>query len=95
MSLSSNDIERIAHLARIAVTPTDVRDVEAKLTGIFRLIEEMRAVDTEGVAPMTHGLDMTLALRPDEVTESDRRAALLANAPASEAGQFLVPKVIE
>jgi aspartyl-tRNA(Asn)/glutamyl-tRNA(Gln) amidotransferase subunit C len=95
MSLSSNDIERIAHLARIAVTPGDVRDVEAKLQGIFRLIEEMRAVDTQDVAPMTHGLDMTLALRPDQVTEPDRREALFTNAPASEAGHFLVPKVIE
>ncbi len=95
MSLTDQDIERIAHLARIAVTPEDIREVQAKLAGIFSLIDAMQAADTAGVEPMTHGLDMVLRLRPDAVTEPDRRAALMANAPAADEGYFLVPKVIE
>ncbi|MCS6996487.1 MAG: Asp-tRNA(Asn)/Glu-tRNA(Gln) amidotransferase subunit GatC [Casimicrobiaceae bacterium] len=95
MRLSTTEIERIAQLARLAVTSEEVADVAAKLEGIFRLIEAMRAVDTSGVEPMTHGLDRTLRLRADQVTESNRRDALLANAPESEAGYFLVPRVIE
>jgi len=95
MSLSSKDIERIAHLARIAVTPADLAEVEHKLAGIFQMIEAMRAVDTTDVEPMTHGLDMVLRLREDRIAETDRRESLMANAPAAQDGYFLVPKVIE
>jgi len=95
MSLTAQDIERIAHLARLRVTPADVADVQAKLDGIFKLIDEMQAVDTTGVEPMSHGLDMVLRLREDAVTESNRRDVFLKNAPESADGYFLVPKVIE
>lgn len=95
MSLTPQDIERIAHLARIRVTPTDVADVQAKLDGIFRLIDEMQAVDTAGVEPMSHGLDMVLRLRDDAVTEVNRRDVFLKNAPDAADGYFLVPRVIE
>jgi aspartyl-tRNA(Asn)/glutamyl-tRNA(Gln) amidotransferase subunit C len=95
MSLSSQDIERIAHLARIRVTPADVADVQAKLDGIFKLIDEMQAVDTKGVEPMSHGLDMVLRLRDDVVTEMNQREKFQKNAPQAAEGYFLVPKVIE
>ena len=95
MSLSTQDIERIAHLARIRVTPAEVTDVQSKLDGIFKLIDEMQAVDTKGVEPMSHGLDMVLRLRDDAVTEINQREKFQKNAPQAEAGYFLVPKVIE
>lgn len=95
MSLSTQDIERIAHLARIRVTPSDVAEVQAKLDGIFKLIDEMQAVDTRGVEPMSHGLDMVLRLRDDAVTEIDQRDKFQKNAPQAAEGYFLVPKVIE
>ena len=95
MSLSTQDIERIAHLARIRVTPADVTDVQSKLDGIFKLIDEMQAVDTKGVEPMSHGLDMVLRLRDDAITEINQREKFQKNAPQAEAGYFLVPKVIE
>ena len=95
MSLTPQDIERIAHLARIRVTPADVADVQSKLVGIFKLIDEMQAVNTTGVAPMSHGLDMVLRLREDAVTEVNRRDDFLKNAPESAEGYFLVPKVMD
>ena len=95
MSLTSQDIERIAHLARIRVTPADVLDVQAKLDGIFKLIDEMQAVNTQGIEPMSHGLDMVLRLRDDVVTEIDQREKYQKNAPQAAEGYFLVPKVIE
>ena len=95
MSLSSQDIERIARLARIRVTPADVLDVQAKLDGIFKLIDEMQAVNTQGIEPMSHGLDMVLRLRDDVVTEINHREKYQKNAPQAAEGYFLVPKVIE
>ncbi|TAG81383.1 MAG: Asp-tRNA(Asn)/Glu-tRNA(Gln) amidotransferase subunit GatC [Burkholderiales bacterium] len=95
MSLSAQDIERIAHLARIRVTPDEVGQVQAKLEGIFKLIDDMQSVNTKGVEPMSHGLDMVLRLRDDAVTEKNDRENLQRNAPQAAEGYFLVPKVIE
>lgn len=95
MSLSAQDIERIAHLARIRVTPDEVGQVQKKLEGIFKLIDDMQSVNTQGVEPMSHGLDMVLRLRDDVVTEKNEREKLQSNAPAAADGYFLVPKVIE
>ena len=95
MSLSLDDVHRIAHLARIEITPAEADDVRSKLDGIFAMIERMRAVDTRGVAPMSHALDVTLPLRDDRITESDRRDDYQRIAPAVEAGLYLVPKVID
>ncbi len=95
MSLTPQDIERIAHLARIRVTPADVADVQIKLGGIFKLIDEMQAVNTQGIEPMSHGLDMVLRLRDDAVTETNHRDKFQKNAPQAADGFFLVPKVIE
>lgn len=95
MSLSLEQVDRIARLAHIALTPAEAEATQAKLNGIFGLIEQMQAVDTTGVAPMSHPQDLLLRLRPDAVTETNRREAYQAVAPEAEAGLYLVPKVIE
>ena len=78
MALSLDDIQRIAHLARIEITPAEAAEVGKKLDGIFELIGRMRAVDTTGIVPMSHAQDVMLPLREDRVTETDRRDALPA-----------------
>ena len=99
MKLTSDDLKRIAHLARIAVTEDDVALMQTQLNGIFGLIDDLQAVDTKDVEPLSHPLDilqdMGQRLREDRITEVDRREANMANAPAQENGLFLVPKVLE
>ena len=95
MSLTIQDVKRVAHLARIAVTEDEAEDVLKKLTGIFALIEDMRKVDTTGIEPMSHAADVSLALRDDAVTETDHREQYQSVAPATADGLYLVPKVIE
>lgn len=95
MSLTLEQVQRIAHLARIEVSETEAINTQNRLNGIFALIEEMQAVDTKGVEPMAHAQDLAQRLREDAVTEGDRRAAYQAIAPETEAGLYLVPKVIE
>ena len=95
MSLSDDQIRRLARLARIAIQPDETRAVAGRLNRIFSLIDEMQAVDTTGIEPMSHALDLVQRLRADEVTESDRREPYQAVAPAVEEGLYLVPKVIE
>ena len=95
MSLSLDEVKRIALLARIEVTEAEAEGVQRQLNGIFGLIEQMQAVDTRGIEPMSHAQDVMLRLRDDAVTEADRHAAYQAIAPQVEAGLYLVPKVIE
>jgi aspartyl-tRNA(Asn)/glutamyl-tRNA(Gln) amidotransferase subunit C len=95
MSLTIDEVKRIAHLARIEVEPQEAAQVLAQLSGIFTMIGEMQAVNTDGVEPMSHAQDLTLRLRDDQVTEQDRHAAFQAIAPQVEADLYLVPKVIE
>ena len=95
MSLTQQDVMRIAKLARIAVTDAEIDAVSGQLNEIFGLIKQMQAVDTDGVEPLAHPQDACLRLRADVVTEPYRREAFLALAPQSEAGLFLVPRVIE
>ena len=95
MPLSVDDVLRAAHLARIEISPTEAAEVRAKLEGVFRMIERMRAVDTTGIVPMSHAQDVALPLREDRVTERDQRALYQSGAPAVEDGLYLVPKVIE
>jgi len=95
MALNKEDIHRIARLARIAVTDQEAEDIGQKLGGIFALIEEMQAVDTSGVAPMSHAMDLVQRLREDKVTEADQREHFQSIAPQVEDGLYLVPKVIE
>jgi aspartyl-tRNA(Asn)/glutamyl-tRNA(Gln) amidotransferase subunit C len=95
MSLNSADIKRIAHLARIEVSDTEAEATLTKLTGILGLIEQMQAVDTKGIVPMSHSQDVTQRLREDIVTETNQRELFQSIAPAVEGGLYLVPKVIE
>jgi aspartyl-tRNA(Asn)/glutamyl-tRNA(Gln) amidotransferase subunit C len=95
MSLSADDVAKIAHLARLAIEPDAAVPLGCELQNILELVAAMDRVDTTGVSPMAHPLDMVQRLRPDEVTEVDRRDACQGNAPAVEGGLFLVPKVIE
>ena len=88
-------MKKLAKLARIAVTESEVAHMQSEIAQIFTLIEEMQTVDTSGVTPMTHALELTQRLREDLVTESDQRGAFQAIAPAVEGGLYLVPKVIE
>lgn len=95
MSLSDADVRRIAHLARLAVSDTEVEAARGQLNGIFAMIETLRAVDTTGVEPMSHAVEMSQPLRNDAVTEPDLRDKYQRAAPAVENGLYLVPKVIE
>lgn len=95
MSLTTNDVKRIAHLARLEVSESDAQATLDQLSGILALIEEMQAVDTTGIAPMSHSQDVVQRLREDIVTETDQRALFQSVAPAVENGLYLVPKVIE
>ena len=95
MSLSPDDVKRIARLARIETSDIEAQATQVQLNTIFDLIATMQAVDTRGVSPMAHAQEVTQRLRDDVVTEADRHAAFQAVAPAVENGLYLVPKVIE
>ena len=95
MSLTLEQVRRVAHLARIEVSEAEAQTTLGHLNGIFTLIEDMQAVDTGGVEPMAHAQDLAQRLREDRVTEENRRDAFQAVAPETEAGLYLVPKVIE
>ena len=99
MSLSDDQVRRIARLARIELRPGESAAVASRLNGVLGLIERMSAVDTRGIEPMAHPLDLELPqgqrLRADEPAEPGRRAAYQGLAPAVQDGLYLVPKVIE
>ena len=99
MSLTSQDIERIANLARLALAPEESERMLAQINGFFGIVAAMQAVDTAGIEPMAHPVaaiqDITLRLRPDVASEPNHRDMNQQSAPAVERGLFLVPKVIE
>lgn len=99
MSLTPQDVSRIANLARLQLQPQESERMLTQLNGIFGLVETMRAVDTSGIEPLAHPVaviqDIALRLREDRVSESDQRQANQRSAPQVERGLFLVPKVIE
>ncbi len=98
MSLTLEQVHRVAHLARIEISDAEARSTLGHLNEIFTLIEEMQAVDTQGVEPMAHAQDVAQRLRPDRISETnpvEQRTAFQAIAPETEAGLYLVPKVIE
>ena len=95
MALSKKEIEKIAFLARIRVDQAGIDALETELTNILGLVDQLQAADTDTVEAMAHPLDAAQRLRPDEVTESNRRDAYQATAPATENGLYLVPRVIE
>jgi aspartyl-tRNA(Asn)/glutamyl-tRNA(Gln) amidotransferase subunit C len=95
MALDSTDIAKIAHLARLEIDEKDVEDYVRNLSDILGFVEQMNDVDTAAVEPMAHPLDAVQRLRQDIVTETDQREKFQAIAPQTEAGLYLVPKVIE
>jgi aspartyl-tRNA(Asn)/glutamyl-tRNA(Gln) amidotransferase subunit C len=96
VTLTRRDVENIAHLARLQITEAELPVYVKSLSSILAFVEQLSAAPTEDVVPMAHPLeDQVQRLRVDCVTESDRRDAYQPNAPAVEAGLYLVPKVIE
>jgi len=95
MSLSIADVEKVARLARLAMTEQEIQTAQSQLSNIFGLIAEMQAVDTTGIEPMSHSQDLSQRLREDAVSEANQREAFQAIAPQTEAGLYLVPQAIE
>lgn len=95
MALTPDDVQRIATLARLDLRGDEAEAVRGKLNAIFDLIETLKSVDTAGVEPMTSASDLILRLREDRITETDRREAFQAVAPAVVDGLYLVPRVLE
>ena len=95
MSLTKEQVEHIASLARLELRESEFDDVVAKLSRIVDFVDQLQAAPTEDVLPMAHPLNMTQRLRADEVTEPNARDDYQANAPAIEDGYYLVPKVID
>ena len=99
MALTLEDISRIAHLARLELSPSDSEKMLSQINGFFGIVEKMQAIDTDGVEPLFHPVsaieDITLRPRDDIASEPSNRSGNMQNAPAAEEGLFLVPKVIE
>ena len=95
MTISIDEVKKIAHLARIAVTEDQLAVYQQSLANILSMVDQMNAVNTDGVVPLAHSFDAVQRLRPDEVTETNQRDAFQAIAPAVDSGLYLVPKVIE
>ena len=91
MSLTPEEVKRVANLAKLSHRPQDLKE----LTSIFDLVKQMDAIDTSNVQPMAHPLDVAQPLREDQVTEKNTREKLQKIAPAAKVGLYLVPKVIE
>ena len=95
MSVTPDDVRRIARLARIAAPEERLEALAGELNGILDWIEQLNEVDVSGIEPMASAVERALPFREDEVTDGDRRDDVLANAPKSEEGFFVVPKVVE
>ena len=95
MSVDADTVRRVAHLARIAVAEDEVEHLRAELNAILAFIEQLAAVDVEGVEPMTSVTPMAMKMRNDEVTDGGIAGEIMANAPSREDHFFLVPKVVE
>ena len=95
MSLTTQDVQKVARLARLAMDENEIETARSQLSGIFSLIAEMQAVDTSGIEPMSHAQELSQRLRSDVVTEANQRGAFQAIAPQVEGGLYLVPQVIE
>ncbi|MCF8477879.1 MAG: Asp-tRNA(Asn)/Glu-tRNA(Gln) amidotransferase subunit GatC [Pseudolabrys sp.] len=95
MSVDAATVRRIAHLARFAVKDEEVAHLQGELNAMLAFVEQLSEVDVEGVEPMTSVTPMAMKMRVDEVTDGGNAAAVLGNAPQSDDGFYLVPKVIE
>ena len=95
MALTPDNIADIAHLARLGLSDEERTGLAAEVSSVLHLVEQLQAINTEGVEPMAHPASASLWLREDEVTETNQRKLLQSPAPATEEGYFLVPRVIE
>ena len=95
MSVSPQDIENVALLARLTISESDLPEVTERFARVLDLVDELNTIDTQDVVPMSNPHDMEQRLRSDAVTRSNEREALMASAPVQEQGYFLVPKVID
>ncbi|RMF11783.1 MAG: Asp-tRNA(Asn)/Glu-tRNA(Gln) amidotransferase subunit GatC [Alphaproteobacteria bacterium] len=95
MSIDKATVEKIAHLARIEISEEALGPMAEELSNILTWVEQLSKVDTEGVPAMTSVVDVRLPMREDVVTDGNCRDAILANAPKTDHGFFVVPKVIE
>ena len=95
MAFDKTEVEKIAQLARLHISDSEIDEVTGRITDILALIDQMQSVDTDSVVPLAHPLDLTQRLREDDVTEFNRRDELQLLAPEVEQGLYLVPRVIE
>lgn len=94
-TLDKSDVEKIAHLARLGIDNDDIPEFAGNLSNILTFVEQMSSIDTDGIEPMAHPLDMVQRLREDVVSETNQREHFQSIAPETENGLYLVPKVIE
>lgn len=95
MSLTTDDVKKIAHLARLGIDESDIESYAKDLSRMLDLMTQMSELNTDDVIPMAHPMDQVQRLRPDTVTERNNREQFQVIAPQVEAGLYLVPKVIE
>jgi len=95
MSLDKSEVQKIAWLARLSIDEQDISTYSDELSNILGMVERMNSVDTDGISPIAHPLDLTARLRSDAVTEVNQRDQFQKNAPSTDDGCYLVPKVIE
>ncbi|MCY4263982.1 MAG: Asp-tRNA(Asn)/Glu-tRNA(Gln) amidotransferase subunit GatC [Gammaproteobacteria bacterium] len=95
MAFDRLEVEKVAQLARLHISDAEAQEVTSRINDILDLIDRMQSVDTENVEPLAYPRDVRQRLRPDEITETDRREELQRLAPAVESGLFLVPKVLD
>ncbi|HAE93208.1 MULTISPECIES: Asp-tRNA(Asn)/Glu-tRNA(Gln) amidotransferase subunit GatC [Hyphomonas] len=95
MSVTKDDVRKVARLSRIAVTDAHAEELVGELNGILNWIDQLNEVDVDGVEPMTSVVETTLPMREDVVTDGNIQDQVLANAPRSEDGFFVVPKAVE
>ena len=95
MSLTSDDVKRVAKLARLGLTDVETTETLAQLNSILELVDQMQQINTDSVAPLAHPLELKQTLRADAVTETNQREKFQTIAPQADAGLYLVPRVVE
>ena len=95
MSLTSDDVKRVAKLARLGLTDVETTETLAQLNSILELVDRMQQINTDDVAPLAHPLELRQTLRADAIVETNQRDKFQAIAPQADAGLYLVPRVIE
>ncbi len=95
MSVDTATVKRVAHLSRIAVTEAEAERMTGEMNSILGFVEQLNELDVEGIEPLTAVVPMEMKKRDDKVTDGEKAADIVANAPATEDHFFLVPKVVE